>query len=121
MQLNLLPGGHVDLEEFLGDDSGAVERVVEPEVGGQGALLGDSDDAVFEDVGGFEAEDTDGFDAHILVGGGVDDRGMGMVDDGAGQDVGGAAAGMDDVNERNIHGFERAVVVEVEAGELANA
>src|SRR6266851_822001 len=113
--------GEVELEDFLGDDAGAVEGVVEPEVGGEG-MVGDSgDDAVFKVVAGLEAEDADGLDADVLVGGGVDDGGIGLIGDGAGQDVGGAAAGMSDVDERDLDGFEGAVVVEVESGELANA
>ena len=82
---------------------------------------GGGDDAVFEDVTGFEAEDADGFDADVLVGGGVDDGGIGIVGDGAGKDVGGAAAGVRDVDERDLDGFEGAIVVEIEAGELADA
>ena len=79
------------------------------------------DDAVFKGVARFEAEDADGFDADILVGGGVYDGGIGIVGDGAGQDVGGAAAGVGDVDERDFDGLKGAVEVEIEAGELADA
>jgi len=42
----------VEFEDFLGDDAGAVEGVVEPEVGGEGVMRGGGDDAVFEGVPG---------------------------------------------------------------------
>ncbi len=84
-------------------------------------VRGRSDDAVFEEVTGLEAEDADGFDADVLVGGGVDDRGSGIVSNGAGEDVGGAAAGMGDVDEGDFDGLEGAVEVEIEAGELPDA
>ena len=83
-------------------------------------VRGGGEDAVFEEVAGFEAEDADGFDADVLVGRGVDDGGIGIVGDSAGEDVGGAAAGVRDVDQRDFDGFERAVVVEIKAGELAN-
>ena len=78
-------------------------------------------DAVFEGVIGGEAEDADGLDANVLVGGGADDGGIGIVSDGAGEDVGGAAAGVGDSNEGNFDGLEGAVVIEIEAGKLADA
>jgi len=105
----------------LGDDAGAVEGMVEPEVGGERVVGGGGDDAVFEVVAGSEAEDADGFDANVLVGGGVDDSGIGLIGDSAGEDVGGAAARMGDVDEGDFDGLEGAVVVEIEAGELADA
>ena len=95
--------------------------MVEPEVGGEGVVRYGGDDAVFEVVTGGEAEDADGLDAEIVVGGGVDDRGIGLVGDGAGENVGGAAAGMCNVDEGNFDGFEGAVVVEIKAGELLDA
>src|SRR5258708_6023771 len=110
-----------DLEDFVGDDAGAVEGMVEPEVGGERVAGGGGDDTVFEVVAGGETEDADGFDADVLVGGGVDDGGVGLIGGGAGEDVSGAAAGMGDVDERDFDGLEGAVVVEIEAGELADA
>ncbi len=106
---------------FFGDDAGAVEGVVEPEVLGEGMVGGGRDDAVFEEVAGGEAEDADGFDADVLIGGGFDDGGIGIVGDGAWKDVGGAAAGVGDVEEGDFDGLEGTVVVEIEAGELLNA
>jgi hypothetical protein len=44
-----------------------------------------------------------------------------LVGDGAGEDVGGAAAGVGDVDKRDFNLLERAVVVEGEARELADA
>ena len=79
------------------------------------------DNAVFEDVAGSEAEDADGFDSDVLVGGGVEDCGIGIVSDSAGENVCGAAAGVGDVNERNFDGLEGAVIVEIDACELADA
>ncbi len=80
-----------------------------------------SDDAVFEGVAGFEAEDADGFHADVLVGGGVDDDGIRLVGDGAGENVDYAAARVGDADERNFDLLERAVEIEAEAGELADA
>src|SRR5229473_697675 len=90
--------GKVDLENLFGNDAGAVEGVIEPEVGGERVTSGGGDDAVFEEVAGFESEDADGLDADVLVGGGVDDGGIGVVGDRAGKNVGGAAARMGDVD-----------------------
>ena len=84
-------------------------------------MRGGGDNAVFEVVAGGEAEDAHGFDADVLIGGGVDDSGVGLIGDGAGKDVGGAAAEVGDVNERDFDGLEGPVVVEIEAGELADA
>ena len=103
------------------DDAGAVEGVVEPEIGGERVVRGGGDDAVFEGVAGLQAEDADGLDADVLVDGGVDDGGIRIVGDSAGEDVGGTAAGVGDVDEGDFNGLEGAVVVEVEASELANA
>ena len=110
-----------DLKMLFGDDAGAVEGVVEPEVGGEGMVSCCGDDAVFEEVAGFEAEDADGFDADVVVGGEVDDGGIGIVGDGAGENVGDAAAGVGDSNQRNFDGLEAAIEIEIEAGELADA
>jgi len=82
----------------MGDDAGAVKGVVEPEVGRERMVRGRGNDAIFEIVAGFEPEDADGFYADVLIGGGFDDGGIGIVGDGAGEDVGGAAAGMGDVD-----------------------
>ncbi len=82
--LHLTRGGEVELEDLLGDDAGAVESMVEPEVGGERVMRGRGDDAVFEDVAGLEAEDANGFDADVLVGGRIDDGRIGIVGDGAG-------------------------------------
>ena len=50
-----------------------------------------SDDTVFEEVVGLKAEDADGLDADIVIGGIVHHGGIGIVGDGAGENVGGAA------------------------------
>src|SRR5260221_12728560 len=74
------------------------------------------DDWVFERIAGFEAEDADGFDADVLVEGGVDDDGVGIVGDGPGENFGGTATGVGDLYERNFDLLKRSVVVEIEAG-----
>ncbi len=79
------------------------------------------DHTVFERVAGLEAEDADGFDADVLVGGGVDDDGVGIVSDGSGENLGGPAAGVGDLYERNFDLLKRSVVVEIETGKLARA
>ena len=66
-------------------------------------VSGGGDDAVFEVGAGFQAEDADGFDADVLVGGGVNDGGIGIVGDGAGEDVGGAAGGWDPLESTCRH------------------
>src|SRR5882724_3329494 len=80
-----------------------------------------SDYAVFEGVAGCEAEDADGLDANVLVGGGVDYGGIGIVGDGVREDVGNAAVGVGDADQRDFDLLEGAVVIEIEAGELADA
>ena len=79
------------------------------------------DDAVFEEVTGGKDEDQDGFDEEVLIGGSVKDGGIGIVGIGDGENIDGTAAGMSDADEREVDGFEGAVVVEIEAGELADA
>ena len=68
--------------------------MVEPEVGGERVMGGGGDDAVFEGVARFKAQDADGLDADVLVGGSVDDGGIWGIGDGAREDVGGAATGV---------------------------
>ena len=121
VKLNFARGGDIDLEEFLGDDAGAVEGVVEPEVRGEGMVSRSGDDAIFEGVAGSETEDADGFYAHVVVSGGADDGGIGIVGDGAREDVSGTAAGVDDVDHGDFNGLEGAVVIKVETGELLDA
>jgi len=82
---------------------------------------GGGGDAVFEEVAGLQAEDADGFDADVVVGGEVDYGGIGIVGDGAGKNVRNAAAGVSDADERDFDGLEGAVEIEIEAGELADA
>ncbi len=79
------------------------------------------DDAVFKEVAGGEAKDADGFDADVLIGRSVYHGGIGIVRGGAGKNVDGAAARMGDEYEREIDGFEGAIVVEIESCELADA
>lgn len=78
-------------------------------------------DAVLEDISGREAQDADGFDADVLVRGKVGDNGVGLVGDGAGEDIGGAAAGVGDVDDGDFDLLEGAVEVEIQVRELADA
>lgn len=84
-------------------------------------MRGRCDHAVFENVGGFKAEDADRFDADVLIRGEVNDGRVGIVGDGARQHVGSASVNVGDVREGNFDGLESAVVIEIEAGELARA
>ena|ERR1700733_5196426 len=110
----------IEFKDLLGDDAGTVEGVIEPKVGCQRRMRRDRDDAVLEDVCWFEAEYPDGFDADVLVCGKVS-GGVGLVGDGAGEDVGRAPAGVSDVNQWNFNLLERAVEGEIEVRELADA
>src|SRR5580700_7218756 len=91
------------------------------EIGSEGAMRGGSHHAVFEHVAGGEAEDAHGFDADVLAGGGVGGGGMGLVGDGAGENVRGAAAGVGDVDQGEFDLLEGAVEIEIEVRELADA
>src|SRR5258708_40379035 len=62
---------NVQFEKLLAQDSSSIEGMREPEVRGEGVVGGCGDYAIFEDVAGGEAEDADGFDADVLIGGGV--------------------------------------------------
>src|SRR5262249_55548495 len=95
--------------------------MVEPEVGSERMTCSGGDDAILESVGGRKAEDAHGFHADVVVGGIVDKRRIRIVRDGTGKNVGGAAAGMGDADEWDFDLLEGAVVVEVEASELADA
>ena len=95
--------------------------MVEPEVRGEGVMGCCGEYAIFEDVARGEAEEADGFDADVLIDRCIHDGRIGLVGDGAGEDVGSAAAGMGDANERDFDLLKGAVVVEIEAGELADA
>ena len=113
--------GKVQLKKFSSHDAGAVEGMVEPEVRGEGVVRGGGDYAVFEEVTGLESEDADGFDADVVVSGVVDDGRIGIIGDGAGKNVRSAAARVRDVDQRNLDSFKGAVVIEIEASELADA
>ena len=119
--LRVARGRQIYLKGFLRDDPFTREVVGKPEVGSERVVGSRCDDAVFEDVARCEAEDADGFDSDVLVGGGVDNGRIRIVGDGAGENVSGAAAGMRDMDERDFDGLEGTVVVEIDAGELADA
>ena len=77
--------------------------------------------AIFEDVVWGETEDAHGLHADVLVGRRVHYSGIGLVGDGAGQDVDRAAAGVSDAYQWEFNLLEGAVVIEGEPGELAGA
>ena len=95
--------------------------MVEPKIGGQGVVRRGGDDAIFEEIGGLEAEDADGFYANLLVGGSADDCGIGIVGNGTGENVCDAAACVRDANQEDFDGLEAAVEIEIQAAELADA
>ena len=82
---------------------------------------GGSNDAIFEEVAGLQAENADRLDANVVVGGGVHYGGIGVVGDGAGEHIRAAAARVSDVHQRNFYRLEAAVEIEIQAAELANA
>jgi hypothetical protein len=103
----------IEFEEFSRDDAGAVEGVIEPEIGGERVMRCGGDDTVFEEVVGLKAENADGFDANVVVGGIVQDGGIGIVGDGARENVGGSPRSVRDPDERNFDRLEAAVEIEV--------
>ena len=113
--------GQIQLEDFLGDDTGAVEGVGEPEVGREGMVGNGGDDAVLERVAGLQTQYAHGFAAHVLIGRCIYNGGIGLIRDGAGKDVGRATARMCDAQEGNFDLLETAVVIECEAAEFAHA
>lgn len=82
---------------------------------------GSGNDAIFEDVGGFETEDANRFDADVLVGGEIGDGQVRLVGDRAREDVGRAAALMADVYLRDFNLLVGTVEIEVEPAKLADA
>jgi len=111
----------IESEGLFRDDAGAIEIVIEPEIRCERGVRCRRDDAIFEDVGGFETEDTDGFYANVLISRIVGDGGIGLICDGAGKDVSGAAAFVRDVDLRDLDLFAGAIEIEVEMRKLANA
>jgi len=106
---------------LFGDYSRAVERVIEPEVRSQRMVCRGCNDAIFKNVAGLEAENADGLDAGIMIGGSVDDGGIGIIGDGAGKNVGDATTCVSDANHGDFDCLEAAVEIEIQAAELADA
>src|SRR5215471_9463973 len=98
-----------------------VEGMFKPKIRRKRVMRDSAHDAVFQRVAGLEAEDAHGFDAHILIRGGVHYRWIRVVGDGAGKNVRSAAVRMGDVNYRDFDRFVRAVEVKVELRELTDA
>ena len=111
----------IEFEIFFGDDAGAVEGVIEPEIGGEWMMSCGSDDAVFEEVAGLEAEDANGFDADVMIGGILDYSGIGVVSDGAGENIGGSSAFVRDADHGDFYRLKAAVEIEVQPAELVRA
>ena len=111
-ELGWARGREVDLEILLRNDPAPIEGVVDPEIRGEWVVGRGGDDAIFQNVGGFQAKNSNRLDADVLVGGGAGDASVGSIGDGAGEDVGGAAAFVGDVDERDFDLLEGAVEVE---------
>ncbi len=94
--------------------------MIEPKIGREWAVCRRRDDAVFQNIGGLQAQDANRFDADIVISGEVRDRGVWLVGDCARKNVGRAAALVRDVNEWNLDLFVGAVEIKVKARELAN-
>ena len=88
----------IEFENFVCNDACVIKGVRRPFCQLQRGVGGRGDNAVFESVAGLEAEDADGFDADVLVGGSVHDGGIGSVGDRTREDVGGASAGVRDAD-----------------------
>src|ERR1700676_2418022 len=119
--LHIPGGGKVDFKQLAGDNIVTPEIMREVEIGNKGALGGGSDNPVFEFVAGGKAQNADGFYADVAIGGGVGDTGVGLVGDGTGEDVRGAAAGVGDVDEGDFDLLVGAIEIEIEVRELADA
>src|SRR5215469_14883432 len=79
---------------------------------------GGGDNAIFKEIAGSEAQDAHGFDADVVIGRKVRYSRIGVVGDGAGQHVRGAAGCVGDANERNFDGLKAAIEIEIEVSEL---
>src|SRR4029077_15635135 len=99
----------VQSEDFLRDDARAVESVIEPEIGGQWMMSCASNDEVFEEVAGLQAEDAEGFYAAVQIVGSGDYCEIGVVGDGAGEKVRNTAARVGDAHHWNFYCLEAAV------------
>ena len=110
----------VEREHFVRDDARTVEGMVKPEIGCERMVTRQCDYAVFERVAGLEAEDADGFYAYIVVGGKLFDGGIRRIGNCTRKNVCCATACVRDVHQRNFHGLEAAVVIEVQPRELTN-
>ena len=97
------------------------EIVRQKEVRAQGPMLRGGYDVVFEIVARSETQNTNRFHANILIRGRIGNRRVRLIGDGAGKNVCRAAAGVRDVNRRNLDLLKGAVVVEIQTRELANA
>ena len=105
----------------MADDAGAVEGVIEPEIRRKRMMRGRGDDAILEIVARSEAQDSHGFNAHVLISGSVQDRGIRLISNGAGQDVRRAAARMRDTHNRDFDLLECTIVIEVQPRKLRHA
>src|SRR5712692_119605 len=111
----------IHLEEFLCDHAAGSKVVREIKVWRERRFLHRGNHAVLKAVAGSEAEDAYGFHANVLISGCVDDGGIGIVGDGAGENVDGAAGGVRDACKWNFNLLKKTVVVEIEPRKLARA
>ena len=78
------------------------------------------DYAIFEEIAWLQAEDADGFDAHVLISRSIEYGGIRIVGDGAWENVRDAAACMGDANLRNVDRLEAAIEIKIQPSELAH-
>src|SRR5882724_1368536 len=78
------------------------------------------DYAIFENIAWLQAEDADGLDANVLISGSVDDGGIGIVGDGAWENLRNTAACVRDANQGNFDGLEAAVETEIQTAKLTH-
>src|SRR5438132_10017404 len=78
------------------------------------------DYAIFEEIAWLQAEDADGFDAHVLISRSIEYGGIRIVGEGAWENVRDAAACMGDANLRNVDRLEAAIEIKIQPSELAH-
>src|SRR6266404_3110162 len=111
---------YIYFKNFVRHNSSAIEGVIEPEIGGKRMMRRRGDNAIFENVAGLEAEDANGLDADVLIRRSVDDGGIGIVGDGASENVRNTAACVRDANQGNFDRLESAVEIEIQAAKLTH-
>jgi len=78
------------------------------------------DYAIFEEIAWLQAEDADGFDAHVLISRSIEYGGIRIVGDGAWENVRNTAACVRDANQGNFDRLEAAVEIKIQAAKLTH-